>query len=177
MKNKMPYEYMNAIAMPIIELLRPRCKRIEPAGSLRRHRDQIGDIEIVAEPLEFYVDMLGNPTQEHSLDRFNWQSLGALQINGHKQKKIILPGNIQIDLFIVTPPAQWGVLYILRTGSDKFSHKMVTEKSHGGYMPSHLHVAGGALWKKNELIPTPEEADIFRAYEMEYIPPEMREEE
>lgn len=57
MKNKLPYEHMLSIALPVVELLRPRCKRIEIAGSLRRRREEIGDIEIVAEPNDYVLDL------------------------------------------------------------------------------------------------------------------------
>lgn len=175
MKNKMPYEHMMSLALPIVELLRPHCKRIEIAGSLRRKKAVIGDIEIVAEPLGYLPDLLGTPTETHTLDLFDWSTLGTLTTNGHKNKKINLPGEIQLDLFIVTPPAQWGVIYLLRTGSDKFSHRFVTAKSFGGMMPGSYRMKDGAIWSNNHIIETPEEKDLFELFGVKYIPPQERE--
>lgn len=145
------------------------------AGSLRRKREMVGDIEIVAEPKGYVLDMLGEPTETHTLDLFPWATLGKLKLDGHKQKKIILPGDVQVDLFIVTPPAQWGVIYFLRTGSDKFSHRFVTAKSFGGYMPKHLRMQDGAIWSSNHIIETPEEKDLFDLFGVKFIPPHDRE--
>ena len=100
--------------------------------------------------------------------------LGKLALNGHKQKKIILPGDVQIDLFIVTPPAQWGVIFLLRTGSDKFSHRFVTHKSFGGCMPAAYRMQDGAIWCGNRMIETPDERDLFKLFNMRYIPPVER---
>ena len=174
MKNKLPYDHMLSLALPVVELIRPRCKRIEIAGSLRRRCETIGDIEIVAEPNEYVPDLLGAPTETHSLDTFDWSTLGKLALNGHKQKKIILPGDVAIDLFIVTPPAQWGVIFLLRTGSDKFSHRFVTQKSFGGCMPAAYRMKDGAIWCKDRLIETPEEKDLFKLFDVRFIPPSER---
>ena len=119
-------------------------------------------------------DLLGAPTETHSLDTFDWSTLGRLALNGHKQKKIILPGDVQIDLFIVTPPAQWGVIFLLRTGSDKFSHRFVTHKSFGGCMPAAYRMKDGAIWCKDRLIETPEEKDLFKLFDVRFIPPSER---
>lgn len=174
MKNKLPYDHMLSLALPVVELLRPHCARIEIAGSLRRQKAEIGDIEIVASPKSFVPDLLSEPTETHSLDTFDWSTLGKLTLNGHKQKKIILPGDVQIDLFIVTPPAQWGVIFLLRTGSDKFSHRFVTHKSFGGCMPAAYRMHEGAIWCGNRMIETPEERDLFKLFNMRYIPPVER---
>jgi len=134
----------------------------------------IGDIEIVAEPKSYLPDLLGEPTETHSIDTFPWDTLGTLKINGHKQKRIIMPGEIQIDLFIVTPPAQWGVIFLYRTGSDKFSKRFVTPKSFGGCRPSCYRLEDGAIWNKDKLIPTPEEKDVFELFGVKYITPGER---
>jgi len=174
MKTKLPYDHMLSLALPVVELLRPHCARIEIAGSLRRQKAEIGDIEIVASPKSYVPDLLGEPTETHSLDTFEWATLGKLTLNGHKQKKIILPGDVQIDLFIVTPPAQWGVIFLLRTGSDKFSRRFVTHKSFGGCMPAAYRMQDGAIWCGNRLIETPDERDLFKLFNMRYIPPVAR---
>jgi len=46
----MPFEEAQAHAQDLAELLRPACHRVEVAGSIRRRRSTIGDLEIVAIP-------------------------------------------------------------------------------------------------------------------------------
>jgi DNA polymerase/3'-5' exonuclease PolX len=104
---------------------------------------------------------------------------------GEKYKKLwMLENNIQIDLFLVTPPAEWGVLSVIRTGPSDFSHWMVTRKSRGGALPDEYVVRDGCVGKrvknskgKDEregVIPMPEEIDFFRLCGLDYIEPSQR---
>jgi DNA polymerase/3'-5' exonuclease PolX len=174
MKTKLPYETVYPIAKELVKVLRPHCERIEIAGSLRRKRPEIGDIEIVAKPGEFTLDLVGMPTETHSLDLFEWTSVGTVRKSGHKYKQVWLDSGISLDLFIVTPPAQWGVIFLLRTGNDAFSHRFVTCKQFGGMMPGCYRMRDGAIWCGAKLMPTPEEADLFKLFGVKYIPPVER---
>jgi len=109
-----------------------------------------------------------------------------LKAGGDKYKKIWLKKeSIQVDLFLVTPPAEWGVQSVIRTGPADFSHWMVTRKSIGGALPDEYIVADGAVGKRerprgftNDLrsgvIPMPEEIDFFKLCGMEWIEPCQR---
>ena len=173
-KQKIPLETAKEIAERVIEKLAPLCERIEIAGSIRRQKEEVGDIEIVAIPRPV-SDLFGNPTTDHMLDLFDYSTIGRLEMGGHKYKKIVLTEGPQLDLFIVTPPAQWGVLFLIRTGPAEYSHTIVTTKMHGGLLPSHMHVKDGAIWI-NDLIPleTPEEADVYNLLGIPYVEPEAR---
>jgi DNA polymerase/3'-5' exonuclease PolX len=175
MKLKQPFDVVYPIACAVVEKLRPYCAQIEIAGSLRRQRSEIGDIEIVAQPLEYVPDLLGEPTEIHSLDLYAWTDLGVMGKGGHKYKQIWLDGsNIQLDLFIVTPPAQWGVIFLQRTGNDEFSHKFVTSKQYGGMKPACYSIRDGAVWCGARLVETPTERDLFKLFDVKYIPPVER---
>ena len=50
MKIERHLPFMRNIAESIVEQLRPNCKRVEIAGSIRRTNQTVGDIEIVAIP-------------------------------------------------------------------------------------------------------------------------------
>jgi DNA polymerase/3'-5' exonuclease PolX len=173
MKNKIPLMQAEQLANRIIESLRPCCQRIEIAGSIRRGVPYVGDIEIVAQPI-FEPDMFGALTDNHLLDGVDWSGYGKVVKNGHKFKQIDLYEDVSLDLFIVTPPAQWGVIFLIRTGSADFSHRFVTVKSHGGMLPSCYHVQDGAVWKGDTMIPTPEEIDVFNLAGVMYVTPELR---
>ena len=83
-------------------------------------------------------------------------------------------GLFQLDLFIVQPPAQWGVQFLIRTGPAMFSKWMVTQRRKGGALPSFAHVRGGAVWNGETLISMPEESDYFEFCELLWITPERR---
>ena len=108
----------------------------------------------------------------------DWFELGILTKNGNKYKQVELKDGINLDLFIVTPPAQWGVQFMIRTGSAEFSHRFVTIKHQGGLLPSYLRVKDGAIWHigkgVSRMIETPEEADVFKVLGINYIEPEKR---
>lgn len=77
--------------------------------------------------------------------------------------------------------SQWGVLSIIRTGSNGFAKRLVTPVEKGGWMPAGRWIVDGALWRwrragiEPEAIATPEEIDVFCAINRDYIPPELRE--
>lgn len=78
-----------------------------------------------------------------------------------------------MDLFITTPE-KWGCIFTLRTGSDGFSHRLVTQKMLGGYCPDHLQFSEGRIWDKGKTLDTPEELDVFEAVRMKFVVPQLR---
>jgi DNA polymerase/3'-5' exonuclease PolX len=124
MKTKRPYAQVMPIAEKLVERLSPACCRIEIAGSLRREKAMIGDIEIVAVPI-IERDLLGEPTGISAIDYLfiGWQV--RLTKNGSKQKQFMMTTKrgeeYQVDLFLQPDPATWGVNFLLRTGHRNFS--------------------------------------------------------
>ena len=174
MKTKIPLSVADTIASETIAKLLPYCNRISVAGSIRRRKPEIGDIELVATPRAYDVDMFGATLESHSLDHVNWDGIGEYLYGGHKLKKIRLNQGVDLDLFIVTPPAQWGTIFLIRTGPDTFSHKYVTPRKEGGLLPSIYRHKEGAIWSHNHVIETPEEIDVFNLIGLPYIEPERR---
>lgn len=177
MKSEFPLPEAERIARGMAAALTPFCSRPpEIAGSIRRRKRIVGDIEIVCIPNPIR-DMFDNPIPletDHALNYLDWSLYGELKMNGNKQKKIILREGIQLDLFIVTPPAQFGVIFMIRTGSKEYSHKMVTHKADGGCLPGHLRVKDGAVWSRNHIIETPEEFNYFELCGVPYLEPWLR---
>lgn len=124
MKAKLPLKEAKHLARRLVSDLWQYCDRIEVAGSIRRGKPEIGDIEIVAIPKYAETDLFGGLTGNHALDTLVWSNIGELTKGGHKYKQIALFEGINLDLFIVTPPAQFGVIYLIRTGPAAYSHKM-----------------------------------------------------
>ena len=168
-------------AQELIQLLAPACARLELAGSIRRARPQVGDIELVAIPQVAVVQygLFGEPGGAVSLltaklhelkERFE---IGEFMKNGPRFKQFwfrVLP----VDLFITTP-AQWGVNFTIRTGSAEFSHFLVTPRKYGGALPGHLRVRNARVWHKDTALETPEETDVFAWVGLEWLAPAQRE--
>lgn len=178
MKTKIPYEKALEIATRIKNLLAPACERIEVAGSIRRKRPTVGDIEIVCIAAT-QPDLFGDSGQsllEPALEKF--VADGVLlkgDKNGARYKEFYIPGEngLKLDLFITTHD-QWGLIFTLRTGGEEFSKKFVTKKRYGGFMPSNWRVHEGWIWDGAQKIATPEERDLFKLIGLDWIEPEQR---
>jgi len=171
MKSKIPLKTATVIAAKYMAALMPHCQRLEIAGSIRRRKAEVGDIELVAIPKP-RADLFGGVN--------GWEELylpGVRAVkNGQRYKQYRLPEGVNLDLFIVLPPAQWGVIFALRTGGAEFSRKLVTHKAYGGYLPHELVVKDGAVHRADtgEIIPTPEEGDFLALCGVANIAPEER---
>ena len=176
-----PREFASQIAVKNIEILSPLFLDLRIAGSLRRGKEVVHDLEFVGIPyMTKTCDMFGNVIStktllDEQISQIASRQMEAVMIkNGPKYKQFILPEGIKLDLFIVTPPAQFGVIYTIRTGPADFSHWLVTARRNGGGMPSWMSVKDGALWNGSKLIETPTEEALFEAYGLDYIRPENR---
>lgn len=191
-KAKLSLSHAQIVAERIIYALVPHCDRLKVAGSIRREKEVIGDIEIVCIPrftTPAHVLIPGAVDKVSALQFINLEQIlnATMVLNGAKYKKMLLvKEKVMLDLFIVTPPAQWGVIFTIRTGGEDFSHRVVATKqtpitlSNGqrthGLLPSYLKVRGGCLMyaDKNEVIDTPEEEDFFKAIKLPWISPTER---
>jgi DNA polymerase/3'-5' exonuclease PolX len=177
MKDKLNLYKAEEIAGNVIKELRPYCERIEVAGSIRRGCDTVGDIEIVVKPKAYLQQSMFNKVnmEEHSLlENYYWSSMGKVIKDGPRQKQIALPQGINLDLFIVSPPAQWGVIFAIRTGPSNFSRKIVTQRNKGGFLPSDLRVRHGVVWRGNESLATPEEINFLDLLGLGWVEPQER---
>ena len=181
---RIPFAEARAVADELLTILRLGCERIEIAGSVRRGSPDVGDIELVAVPRMDQAARGFFETAEVSVldllvDTLVIQgTLARLNASGERYAKLRhVASGLQVDLFIVRPPAQWGVIYLIRTGPAAYSQALVTEARR-----RHFHVAGGALHRGGlgcgiepcEVIPTPEEADVYRALGMPFAAPQDR---
>lgn len=188
------------VTIAFMDRLRPYCERIDIAGSITRREPVVKDADIILIPkVESVNDMFGQPTGE------TWsyvdEQLGEMwtsgifvyakdrhgnDIDGPKHKKLNLCHyDLVIELWIVTPPAQWGVIKMLRTGPADWSHQVVTKRNQmtgtlsdgrrvPGLLPSNCTMSQGQVFQNGVLIPMPEEIDFFRFIDLAWIPPESR---
>jgi DNA polymerase IV (family X) len=175
----MKYTEAKSIAEKWMRFLTPACERIEIAGSIRRGKAEVNDIDIVLKPLTMTEpDLFGQPTEINFFEELVTQVAHAngatFLLNGPKHKKLALPEGIKLELWIVRPPAEFGAILLIRTGPEDFSHWIVTPRRVGGGLPSYLREKEGALWRYDRKISTPEETDFFKAVGMTYIEPERR---
>lgn len=173
---KVPYADAKKVADDLLVLLGGHFKRLEIAGSLRRKKEFVGDIELVG-ILQLMLD-------ENSFFANEISPIGAIidlmRTFGYKTEKAgekyikFISRLMSVDLFLCTPET-WGCIFMIRTGSAEFTRKMVTKKRFGGWCPDNMDFQGGRLWNPNAVVwETPEEEDVFRALGLAYVPPEQR---
>jgi len=152
------------IAENIIFLLAPHCERIEIAGSIRRKKPEVKDIEIVAIPKPYQTGLFadGIATVVNQ-----WVKVkGELPC---KYTQRILPEGIKLDLFIAEKD-NWGLILGIRTGSAEFSHKILAT----GWVRNGYRSEGGKLYHKDKFIPVYEEEELFCLCGVKYIEPKFR---
>jgi DNA polymerase/3'-5' exonuclease PolX len=175
---KMAYADALALAEHLQGLLAPACERILIAGSIRRRKREIGDIELVAQPkLEPVLDMFGDATSYRSLldDRLTLLPTEGYTKNGDKYKQFIYEGET-VDLFIATQET-WGAVATIRTGSADFTHWLVTSRRNGGGCPSGLKIRDARVCYENVSGPafdTDTEEKFFAVLEQPWIDPVQR---
>lgn len=176
---KTPFSEAYAVAIDLMNRLDRACDRLLIAGSIRRQKPEIGDIELVVLPrMEPVTDLFGEnvPGLARSALDDALAQLGELHYtrNGERYKQFEYEGR-SIDLFIATPET-WGCVATIRTGSADFSKWLVTARKYGGACPSHLHFKDGRIWNGASALETPGEHDVFAALGIEWIEPAERRE-
>lgn len=213
----MQYEDALRLGLELKGLLAPASARIEVAGSVRRHKAEPKDIEIVCQPSRYdtYKERPGDLPIPYinSVDQAMHELVeaGTIQLGDpfeqNKDGKVIVckapfsekyyrvkyKGE-KVDVFVCTPPASWGVEFLLRTGDGGHNIWIVTKgyprgiyfrqgrlvrhmDSRGRYIPdAQIAKPHGCVPGKChlEVIKTPEEIDVFRALNLDYIKPEDR---
>ncbi len=156
-------------AEPILENLRAHedVIRCSTAGSLRRSKEVIGDIDFLVSSK--------NPAE---IIRFFVQQPGILNVSaqGETKASVILEGGIQADLRVVSD-AEYSSALAYFTGSKEHNIVMRQRASERG-----LRLNEYGLFRSTEetrdpalRLDTRTEEDIFKALGLAYIPPELRE--
>ena len=157
------------LAEPILDQLRshPDVIRCSTAGSLRRHKEIIRDI-----------DFLVSSKNPESVIEFFTSQLGIISISakGETKASVILEGGIQGDLRVVND-AEYPFAQAYFTGSKEHNISMRQRAIARG-----LRLNEYGLFKSKEETRDPElrikcntEEDIFEVLDLAYIPPELRE--
>jgi DNA polymerase (family 10) len=150
----------------LIEALRdaPGVARIEPAGSLRRRRPTIGDLDLLAavdDPLPLIRALDGLPEVERVVAA------------GTDKSSILLTDGPRVDL-MVCPPAAWGTHLVHFTGSKEHNVALRGRALARGWS---LSEKGFKVVDTGELLLAATEEEVYARLEMAWVPPEIREDE
>jgi DNA polymerase (family X) len=161
-ETRLPLGVARPMALELIDRLReaaPSISRIEPAGSIRRFRETVGDLDIAAaseEPREVVEAFSG-------LDE-----VLRVELKGPNRCRIILGNGFPADLWVL-PGRYWTSLFFHTTG-DKYHDIRLRDMAitRGGRLNEYGYTEGDRL----TIFAT--EVEIYEFFGMQYVPAPMR---
>ncbi len=164
-----PKRYLLGQILPLVEdicsYMRgcPAALKVSEAGSVRRRKDTIRD-----------VDVLVSSTEPFAVTSYfrRYPEFKSAEVQGDTKVSCLTNDNIQVDLRVV-PPQSWGAALQYFTGSKNHNIKLRQIAKEMGMKISEYHIMNEA----NRRLGGEFEGDIYRMLGMEFIPPELREDQ
>jgi len=172
------------VAKELCALLKPVTGRLVVAGSLRRGKMVVGDIEILFIPkledrkLDMFVSEGFNLTEEKIAAMVKYgtiakrlNKLGNVSAWGPENKLAVhCASGISVDLFSTTPD-KWWVSLVIRTGSKETNLALTTGAQRLG---RHLHANGAGVSENGHMMICRSEEDVFALCGVPYLAPKDR---
>ncbi|MDO8582088.1 MAG: DNA polymerase/3'-5' exonuclease PolX [bacterium] len=173
-RGRQPLGYVLPLAEKIIQALRTSklCEEVEIAGSLRRGKETVGDIDILVtsrEPqkaMDFFVVL---------------PQIKMIEQKGETKARVILTSGIACDFRVVAPEAFGAALYYF-TGSKEHNVQARTMAVKNGLTVNEYGVfkvqsrkSIKSKVKNVERVAGKTEEEVMRAIGLPWIPPELRE--
>jgi DNA polymerase (family 10) len=152
----------DAYAAPLVEYLRatPGLHRIDVAGSYRRRRETVGDLDI----------LVATSRPAAVADRFvAYLEVERTEAHGPTRCAVLLKCGLHVDLRIV-PLVSYGAALHYFTGSKAHN---ISIRALG--VKRHLKINEYGVFRGTRRIGGRDEADVFKAVGLPWIPPELRE--
>ncbi len=164
---RVPLHQALPLAESVVETLRQTklCDRIEIAGSARRRKETVGDIDLLVtsdEPEKVMDAFCTLPQVERVMQR------------GPTKASVRLALGLQADLRVVDD-AVFGATLHYFTGSKEHNVALRTLAQTRGITINEYGVFKGTAEKKGKLLASKTEADVYGALKMAVVPPELRE--
>ncbi len=150
------------LARRIVETLREKTgsRKIEWAGSLRRMRENIGDIDILAT----------GPNHQKMIRAFtHLPEVKEVLASGETKASVIVEGGVQIDIRVVEEDSYGAALQYFTGSKGHNIHLRGIAKAKG------IKINEYGVFKGEKKIGGKEEQDVYKALGMDWIEPELRE--
>lgn len=162
-ERRMLLDEATSLAARMLDFIRshPACERAEVAGSLRRQKETIGDLDLVA----------ASTDQESLADAFAAAPF-VDEVLAHGPTKVsVRCAGTEVDLRIVEPEAFGSLLHHF-TGSKAHN---VALRERAVRMGLNISEYGIAKAGSGHYEPVATEEELYRRLDLPYIPPELRE--
>lgn len=187
-KKKWQCGFAERIADGLLSKLVPCCDRFEIAGSIRRGKPMVGDVELLYIPTLIAgkpVDMFSPPPMVNLTDNIIEELLAdkllgkRLNVNGHiagwgpnNKLAVHIPTGLPIDLFATTAE-NWYVSLVIRTGG-KDTNLMLTTGANKKNLTLNAYGCGVTNRATGEVTKANSEREVFELCGVEYREPEDR---
>ncbi|MDP9364867.1 MAG: PHP domain-containing protein, partial [Chloroflexota bacterium] len=159
---RVPLGIAHGLARDLLAALRqaaPGVVRAEPAGSLRRGQETVGDLDLVA-AAEHPEEVVAAFVRLPMVDRVEGQ--------GPTRARVILTGGMAADLWVLPPP-HWGALLVHVTGDQYHDIRLRNLAiARGGRLSEY------GYWEGERLTPFATEEEVYAFFGMQPVPPPMR---
>ena len=169
---RLPLDLAEKLAMDMLLQLAPVVVRGKVVGSVRRKKEEVGDIELLVAPRPS-TELLGDGMPDVASIQecvSRWGIITKGRGSDPRYIKLEHRDGFNVDIFICYPPAEWGCLLAIRTGPADFSRLAMLKLNARGY--SHEH--GGIYDSHGEKIAVPKERTFFELAGMPFLAPEQR---
>jgi len=150
------------------------CHRIEIAGSLRRQRPDVGDIEILVAPrCQRDVDLLDKVVKDmlhEGILEYRRNRLGRIMYGPMNKFLVHTASGIAVDIFSTTEEC-WPMALAIRTGPKESNIAIATAAQRKGW---RLRAYGDGFDTPNGPIRCQSEREVFELVGLPYRPPEER---
>jgi DNA polymerase IV (family X) len=140
----------------------PHIEKVVIAGSLRRKKDTVGDIDLIA---------ISNEPEKAIRFFTNMEQVEEILESGTSKGAVLYPGNLRVDLRVVEMDS-FGSMIQYFTGSKEHNIHLRKIALSKGYS---LNEYGFTNESSGKLTPCSKEKDIYDFLGLEYLPPEIRE--
>jgi len=151
---------IDPVAEEVIEHLQGVCDRIAKAGSLRRNKETVGD-----------VDILTTGDHEKIMDRFvEFKDVEEILVQGDTKTSVRMDSGIQVDVRVVDNDS-FGAALQYFTGSKEHNVKLRQMAIDQGYK---LNEYGVFKKDSEEKVAGGTEEEVYGTFGLPWIPPEIR---
>jgi len=172
------------VALMVQRWLSEACERIEVAGSVRRKKEEVKDIEMVYIPkvvlgqATLFGEASMVPAMEERLQelvraqKLMWDKVTPR--HGERYQRLIhVSSGMVVELFRADQD-NWGAIMMLRTGPEDYSKMLVSHSWRNGVMPVDMAQRDGYLWRRGMKVSVPTEVDYCNEIGIPWWPPEAR---
>ena len=138
----------------------PGIEAIEAAGSFRRRRDTVGDLDIL---------IASRDAAPATAQLLSFAQLASTIGSGDTKSSVLLTGGLQVDLRVVEPRSFAAALMYFTGSKEHNVHLRKIAQARGMLLNEY------GLFRGDEAMPATDEAAFYAALGLDYVPPELRE--